>query len=160
MTQFPSAIKFTVPYPPTKGWPRPFESPYIQLSNPESSLQYLKDPDDVVAPSPIIIRIGYPLQEPVDCKISSSNPSGFTRAEIARAVAAEYRRIYDEEKETSELPEEKVCDRNPNSTLLNRAQTNGKYGIWGHGLEDLVLHTIERYTEKNGIPVYSLGVDS
>ena len=26
--------------------------------------------------------------------------------------------------------------------LINRAPTNGTYGIWGHVLADLVLHTV------------------
>lgn len=40
--------------------------------------------------------------------------------------------------------------------MYNRIKTNGDYGIWGHVLGDLMLHTLY-FEEKN---VITVGVDS
>lgn len=64
--------------------------------------------------------------------------------------------MYKEEKRTSNLPEETCADRF-GSSMINRAPTNGKYGIWGHSLGDLVLHTV--HYDPTG-KVIKLGIDS
>ena len=51
-----------------------------------------------------------------------------------------YKKIYEEERKTSTLKEESISKRTKGkSSLINRAQTNGKYGIWGHELGDLTI---------------------
>lgn len=63
---------------------------------------------------------------------------------------------YLEENETSTLKNESISKRTKGvSLLINRAQTNGKYGIWGHDLEDLTIVNIM----VKGNKIY-LGVDS
>ena len=41
--------------------------------------------------------------------------------------------------------------------LYNRGRSSGTYGIWGHDLGDLVLHTVAFDAERN---LYTLGIDS
>ena len=50
-----------------------------------------------------------------------------------------------------------MAERNPGCFLINRAATDGTYGIWGHDLGDLVLHTIY-YAPTSG--EICLGIDS
>ena len=44
--------------------------------------------------------------------------------------------------------------------VLNRNQTNGKYGISRHDLSDLYLTTIDVYKTKDGRIVLRINVDS
>ena len=67
-----------------------------------------------------------------------------------------YENIYEEERRTSTLPEETMNERG-GLPLANRAPTNGTYGIWGHVLPDLLLHTVYYLPAKNEI---HLGIDT
>ena len=77
---------------------------------------------------------------------------GFSRAGLARQIARAYQMIYKEERLTSQLPEETIDQRTHRSDeccaassqrqrmrIIKRAETNGRYGIWGHVLADLIL---------------------
>lgn len=44
--------------------------------------------------------------------------------------------------------------------LLNRNRTDGTYGIRGHDLSDLDLHTAEVYRTASGRWLLELGIDS
>ena len=53
-----------------------------------------------------------------------------------------YHVIYKEEERTSADPAGLIPG------MLNHTATSGKYGVWGHGIEDLVLEGAER---SNGV---------
>ncbi len=122
-----------------------YASSSIHIESADTS--YLRDPDTVVAPANIRIRFTYPLKVPETVTISDPGP--ITRQRFAEIVFREYARIYREEEETSRTP----ADHIPG--MLNRIQTCGKYGIWGHCLGDLDLVYADLV---NG--VYQLSVDS
>jgi len=133
-------------------------SPYVNLADPQKDLKQMRGPEEVVfTGTELIVILDYPLRNESSFPISASSPSGFTRAELARKVADLYRRIYEEEAQTSKIPVTPVEQR---KGLINRNQTNGKYGIWGHDLSDLVLHTIEISRRPDGKVVANLGIDS
>lgn len=91
-------------------------------------------------------------------RLEADTPAGFTRAGLARAIAATYQRIYQEEEERSDVSVDRAAPR-----LLNRNCTEGKYSIWGHDLEDLSLAYVytPRENEMNCHPnYYSLDVNS
>lgn len=71
--------------------------------------------------------------------------AGHTRKEVVNAIAKAYKQIYAEEKQTSTIKAATL----PQS--FNRNLTNGKYGIWGHVLGDLILHTL--YMNGNTLAV-------
>jgi hypothetical protein len=75
--------------------------------------------------------------------LSFTNEGGFTREDFLAAVREGYEKIYEEERETSSIPEGQASPE-----LLNRNRTNGKHGIWGHDLGDLSLDSV--YT-KDGV---------
>jgi hypothetical protein len=138
-------------------------SPYISLEDPEDSIAHLRGAADVVIPRPAIrVRYRYPFDtrgpSPLEQReggwiFEERAPDGahFTRADLARAVAERYAAIYADEAATTAVPAARVPG------MLNRAQTSGRYGIWGHDLGDLMLVTVEHSQEHD---LYELGIDS
>lgn len=49
---------------------------------------------------------------------------------------------------------------NERKTMYNRNETNGKYGIWGHDISDLVLAEILVYEAENGEIILTLNMES
>ena len=129
----------------------------INISDPTEDLKRLIDADEIIVnnnEATIIVR--YPLNDSATFTISSENKKGFTRKEIVEHVCNIYKRIYKEEDETTTEVEPRS---NNGVTVLNRSRTNGKYGIWGHVIEDLLLEGIIVHTLKN-ITVIELEVES
>jgi hypothetical protein len=80
-----------------------------------------------------VLVIHYPLTNAFKTKLVVK--SGMTRRQLVAFIVKMYKKVYaDEDKgvghETGYI-----------SGMLNRAQSNGPYGIWGHVLSDLMLHT-------------------
>ena len=154
-TQVLTTITFQVDDPERKS---EGPSPYVNLADPEKDLKQMRNAEEVVfSGTNLIVVLDYPLRKEVTFPISASSPSGFTRAELVRKVADLYKRVYDEETQTSKIA---VIPLEKRKGLINRNETNGKYGIWGHDLGDLVLHTIEISRAADGTVLASLGIDS
>jgi len=138
-----------------------FDSPYVHLTEEgfKECAQYMKDPDQVVVSATrVALIIDYPLEKEVSIHLDGDCKTGFTRLGLARMIAQAYQDIYNQEAETTTLPIESVAERSGGQCrLLNRAETNGTYGIWGHDLEDLDLHTVHYDPDQQLI---WLGVDS
>lgn len=143
-------------------------SPYVGLTSTKlsESLKFLQNPDEVVInKNRIKVSFSYPLSdETIIYLVSPDNDDNFTRSGLCRAIAETYQRIYDEEEKTTTLLVETVGDRisreDPTDwrcKMSNRACTDGKWGIWGHSLSDLDLHTVEYKPEDD---TYYLGIDS
>lgn len=149
------AIKFELDPP---DWDSPF-GPLTAIGlTPESikkDLPYLRNARDrVILQSSIKVLIDYPLQHPVTVTLKSPNRKYFTRAKLIRTVAQAYQKVYREEAKTATTPEEKTYQERG---LIHRAPTDGKYGIYGHVLGDLVLHEV---TYDSELKVFMLGIDS
>ena len=130
---------------------------YYGISLTLENFNFIINPNEVVitSNSPPTLEIDYPLTNLYQKKLDSSK---YTRVELAKIICLTYQKIYKEEKESTQLPVESIASRtNGSSRLINRARTNGKYGIYGHSLDNLLLHTIKYNKEKNLI---TLGVDS
>ena len=80
----------------------------------------------------IRIQFDYPLSQPVVLEFFGKGP--WRLQYLIDAVVKGYLEIYDEEDETRTLP---AIDMG--AMLVNRPQTNGKHGIWGHILNDLYI---------------------
>lgn len=157
-------IKFKFIYPDSEpgGWGSIEDpSPYFHLSDPRRSLSEMLNPNEIVITNPsITIVFDYPLRG--SFRFPFVSEGGFTRRKLAKVIAKQYARIYEEEQRTTDLPIETISEREhrlgtEESELKNRAGTDGTYGIWGHVLSDLVLHTVYFNPEEN---VYFLGIDS
>jgi len=132
---------------------------YVSLESPDDDIEKLDNKDDHIGEK-FIFDITYPLENSVEFKLE--NNEGLTLGQVIKAISNEYHRIYKEEEETSELKTESISDRTKGACMLiNRAETNGKYGIWGHGIGDLVMHTLYfKEIDNDGYVHYDLGIDS
>ena len=132
--------------------------PWISIKNPESEINNLIGKDEIVIDkSNVTLIIDYPLNNPVEIKIKSDNSNGFTRKELAQKISAEYNRIYKEEEESAITKTTPIDER---QGLINRNQTDGKYGIWGHDIDDLDLSAIILRKAENGVVKLELIVES
>jgi hypothetical protein len=136
--------------------------PYIQISNPVDDISKMFDPDDIVFDfTKATLIIDYPLHTPAKFIIQSSSDDGFTRKEIAEIVCEKYQIVYTEEDQEVGFGDAGAPSHaDLGGFLLNRIATHGKYGIWGHSIGDLVLHTITANFPDDDIPVLTLSVDS
>lgn len=82
---------------------------------------------------------------------------GFTRAQLLKEISKNYYKLYAAEEKTANI---KTVPVNERKTMYNRNETNGKYGIWGHDISDLVLAEILVYKTANGQIVLTLNIES
>jgi len=131
--------------------------PYISLENPDSEIDRLVEPDELVVPYKVVtLVIDYPLDNAATFEVRSTG-DGFTRRQLAKAISEKYHLIYKEE-EASAI--KKVINQDKREGVINRNDTDGKYGIWGHDLSDLDLSTIEVYRGKDDKIYLSLQIES
>lgn len=123
----------------------------------DSVIMYLDKPDEVVLPySEVNIEIDYPLDS-IYIGVLKSTQKGFTRKELIKEISKRYHQIYIDEEATAKI---KTIPIEKREDLINRNQTDGKYGIWGHDLSDLYLNEIEVYKTKDGKIIIRLNIDS
>lgn len=100
----------------------------------------LINPDEVVInDEKITMVITYPLS--VDVSITLEKRGGFTRLDVFKNIYKAYKLIYEEE-------EKVVGDPGSYDNLYNRKKSEGKYGIWGHYLGDLVIESVSYDSKK------------
>ena len=125
-------------------------SPYVHLADPTHDLACMQSPNDVVIEDDFItVDFEYPFTGGFPWTLRSTG--GFTRRGLAKAIFERYQCMYTEEDQTSD----EIAGYIPG--MLNRTTTDGRFGIWGHDLEDLVLHEVS-YDGNTGH--WKLRVDS
>lgn len=143
-----------------------YEDPscYIGLTEDSNDIDHIMRGDDIVINKPDIrVVFSYPLEKKhIITLVPTNGQKVFTRKELARVIVLKYQEIYAEEDESTEIIPETHANKNLRENglhagLLNRVTTNGKWGVWGHSLDDLLLHTV-RYVEEEDL--YTLGIDS
>jgi len=118
---------------------------YVHMSSykPGDKLDKYAEKSGRVSPDPkeVVLKQGryeleitYPLSNPFNAEFDVG-AEGLTREGLIEKVIASYNHIYAAEegdvgRKTSHIP-----------GMLNRASSNGRYGIWGHDMGDLMLHT-------------------
>lgn len=139
-------------------------SPYVGLSEDKltNAVGWMQDKFDVVIDKPkICVLFDYPLAKAHKIYlVPLFGAKNFTRVGLAKAIAVKYQEIYAEEAKTSEESIGERLTRQGQTNdwqMANRAKTNGKWGIWGHDLSDLDLHTVTYNPEMD---LYTLGIDS
>ncbi|MCJ8292103.1 MAG: hypothetical protein HRT58_19660 [Crocinitomicaceae bacterium] len=132
--------------------------PWISIQNAAEEVDMLIGKNDLVLSSnSVLIIIDYPVNEPFEIEIKSDGTEGFTRSELILKISEEYKRIYKEEEESASIKTIPTEDRN---RVVNRNETNGKYGIWGHDLIDLDLAAIVVHRESGQKPKLELYIES
>jgi hypothetical protein len=130
--------------------------PWASIESPENDIPNLIDKDQVViTQASIKVIIDYPLTTQYEFALTSDK--GFTRAQLLSEISRHYYKIFDEEEDSATI---KTIPPDKRTTMYNRNETNGKYGIWGHDIEDLVLSSISVYKATDGGIVLSLNIES
>ncbi|KKO89139.1 hypothetical protein AAW12_23695 [Sphingobacterium sp. Ag1] len=120
--------------------------PWISLENPGSEINQLINADElVIKKTQINIIFDYPLNKPATFEFR--NDKGFTRRDLVLLISEKYHEIYKEEELTSAV---KTIPLQKRTGIINRNETQGKYGIWGHDLADLVLSGVEVHETSEG----------
>ncbi|GHN01634.1 hypothetical protein WSM22_31230 [Cytophagales bacterium WSM2-2] len=131
--------------------------PWINIANPELNIERLMEGDRVVLPfKSVLLLVDYPLNTPAVFLIETTN-EGFSRKQLIKEISTRYKYVYQEEEKsatTKTIPLEK------RQGPINRNQTNGKYGIWGHDITDLDLNAIEVHRNGKGTITLLLAVES
>ncbi|MFN5982325.1 MAG: hypothetical protein ACK476_10725 [Fluviicola sp.] len=131
--------------------------PWISIENPQEEINRLIDADKIVINEPeITLYIDYPLENPVKF-IIKSNVDGFTKKQLALEISEKYHELYSKEEKTAQV---KTIPKDKRNGVINRNQTDGKYGIWGHDISDLDLNSIEVYKNPDGKIQISLFIES
>lgn len=128
--------------------------PFASIEKANSDIPNLVNRDQVVVHDTAInIIIDYPLTNPYVFHLYST--TGFTPAMLLKAISKHYYILYEEEKTATikTLPMEK-------RKIENRNQTNGKYGVWGHDIRDLMLDEAIVYRNDKGVVTLKLEIDS
>lgn len=130
--------------------------PWISIANPEKEIEQLIDANIVVIPdSNIMLLVSYPLNNPAKFELTSNK--GFTRKELILKISEKYYEIYNSEEQSATI---KTIARQNRKGLVNRNTTNGKYGVWGHDIEDLDLSSIEVYKTLDNKILLKLNIES
>ncbi len=131
--------------------------PWISLEESEKEIQRLIKPDEIVlAYKNVTLIIDYPLNNPVSFEITTTT-NGFSRKQLIREISKKYHEIYKEEEVSAST---KTIPRGERKGIINRNETDGKYGIWGHDLSDLDLSSVEVYKKSGGKIYLNPGVVS
>lgn len=103
-------------------------------------------PREVVIPhKEITIKYDYPLDGTFKFTHESRSKRGWTRVAVFKAIQSDYRKMYATEEDPGHLP-----------GMLNRAASEGPYGIWGHDIGDLVIEGVS-YNPKTHMVSLSIG---
>ncbi|WP_426059127.1 hypothetical protein [Hymenobacter sp. B1770] len=130
--------------------------PWTVIESPEEDIPHLIDGNKIVVPKgKATLIIDYPLTNRFYIDLESRK--GLTRVQILRSVSKAYYKLYQEEEQTATV---KTIPINERITTYNRNQTDGKYGIWGHDIADLVLAEVLLYRTSDGRIILSLNMQS
>jgi len=127
---------------------------YVSIEQPEDDIRWLNGAQDIVIEEAAIdVLYSYPFNTvgPSEREVRlngwifnerAPNSRSFTRADLARVIAARYKQIYDAE----------YAEDAP----VNRCYTYGKYEILKYDIGDLLLYNVWQIPGTN---VYRLGID-
>ncbi len=124
-----------------------FHVPTVLDYENENIRNSIEKPDEIIIKDERITMIfTYPLSVEIASKLVKKG--GFTRMDLFRYIYEGYKKIYDEEEKEVGEPGQ-VSEK-----CLNRARSYGKYGIWGHNLEDLVIESITYFPKKKLVHMF------
>ena len=129
--------------------------PWASIKNSESdSIRLIDSNLKVINAREATVIIDYPVRKPVNFKITSD--SGFTKSDLLRKIGQIYRQLYKDEEASSTI---KTVPMDKRKGVVNRNATNGKYGIWGHDIDDLDINSAT-ISCNNGKCIIELGIES
>jgi hypothetical protein len=131
--------------------------PWINIEKPGNQINRLIDADKVVITySEVTLVIDYPLNKPAEFILKSSG-KGFTKKQLVFEISKKYHEIYEAEESSAKT---KTIPLEKRKGLINRNETNGKYGICCHDIGDLDLSSAQVYKTEDGKIQIVLEVES
>lgn len=125
-----------------------------ELDNDSDTESDPKDLDQLVStryhPARVYTMYHYPLSRTVFCRFDLDQVH-ITNGQLQYLHALGYQMIYTKEDDTIRSRSEQVKNI---PGMLNRNQTNGPFGIWGHSIEDLVYNggsTVKIFQDHDGV---------
>jgi hypothetical protein len=100
----------------------------------EGCTKDLDDEEILINSDVITVQIDYPLKN--SAKFKCEQKGGMTKKFLADAVYVMYKKIYQREAETTTIPVGTL------GMMLNRNTTDGKYGIWGHEIDQMSIDSL------------------
>ena len=88
------------------------------------------------------VQLDYPFSVIAEAEVKAK-----TLYDLVNGIFDMYHQIYKEENESSNIKEDYIPG------MYNRVETNGKYGIWGHVIGDLVIEEIQLH-DNNFVTTY------
>ena len=123
-------------------------SPHIETWFEDKSKINLNSPKKIVIPQQSTsIEFNYPFSGTFTFEFKADTSEGFTLEHLIDSICRKYKEMYDEENSTVQVST--IDERLARGGLINREETNGKFGIWGHDLYDLYLEGIRYDLSKN-----------
>ncbi len=130
--------------------------PHANLEKPDKDLKNLVDGNKtVISEKRITVVIDYPVTNEYRFDLESKN--GFTRELLLKEISRKYYEMYAEEEKSATV---KTIPPDKRTTMYNRNETNGKYGIWGHDIADLVLSEVSVFKTPSGQIIVLLVIES
>lgn len=99
------------------------------------------------------VYLTYPLSKTVEVKVKNIRTIGSLLWKVAKA----YQRIYKQEEASANV---KTIPADERVGLINRNETDGNYGIWGHDLCDLWFESVGIYEDNKGNIIIRLSIGS
>ena len=130
--------------------------PWASIEKPMDDIPNLYNNDEIVIrETSIKIILDYPVTNQYEFTLISEK--GFTRQQLLLEISNHYFKLYEEEEKSATI---KTVPIEKRTTMYNRNQTNGKFGIWGHDIADLDLSEIMVYKTADEKFVLTLAVES
>ena len=116
---------------------------WMDLRDVRKNFKALLDADEIVLEAgEASLALTYPLNIAATRSIRPSNGTAFTRGELVTLINETYEEVYRLEANSQSSPTPPLHER---GTLINRPQSDGTFGIWGHDLDDLGISEIGVY---------------
>ncbi|MNL17459.1 hypothetical protein D3C87_1385540 [compost metagenome] len=130
--------------------------PWASLEKPEDSLSGLQNAKEILFHQHVLtVIIDYPVKN--EYRFDLNSGTGLTRELLLKEISKAYYKMYEEEEATATI---KTIPPDKRTTMYNRNETNGKYGIWGHDIADLVLSEIHVYEDQDKKLILALIIES
>lgn len=100
-----------------------------------------------VMPAEFSFLLDYPMDNAALVHVSGGPEEGFSVAKLLEIIREAYEGIYLSEEGGDPAP---TSQQFGEVVILNRPQTEGIFGIWGHGIADLAVEEIDIYRLDNG----------
>lgn len=132
---------------------------YYKLDDNEVLEDWMKsdkssDPDEKLPVTKLYCIIDYPLSYTAYVKFDVPDLNTLTTGIALHAYTNAYQRVYDMEDDDVGAPTPNIPG------MLNRDKSNGRFGIWGHSINDLVYNGSSEIKLYGRIAVCQFRVDS